>query len=226
MDKKIPQENIVNNNIDINYIDEPLVEIKNSEKIIVDMQYYKLNYKYAINKAYLRKTVYDKLIEASETLPEEYKFIILDAWRPFELQKELFENNSKRIIDRFNLNELTEVEQNNFISKYVAYPDMNSKNVPAHTTGGAVDLMLIYNDGRNVDLGIKFDEFTNKACSAYYEKDGENIEIRTNRRIIYNAMINAGFSNLPSEIWHYDFGDLNWARYTNNTCIYNAISAI
>ncbi|MFO6135399.1 hypothetical protein ACLBVR_26025, partial [Pseudomonas aeruginosa] len=33
----------------------------------------------------------------------------------------------------------------------------------------------------------------------------------------YHAMLDAGFSNLPSEWWHYDFGDQLWAWHTGAT---------
>ncbi|WP_243737176.1 M15 family metallopeptidase [Halomonas ventosae] len=31
--------------------------------------------------------------------------------------------------------------------------------------------------------------------------------------MLYHAMRGAGFSNLPSEWWHYDFGNQLWAHY-------------
>ena len=33
----------------------------------------------------------------------------------------------------------------------------------------------------------------------------------------------AGFTNLPSEWWHFDYGDKFWAYFTGNTAIYEGI---
>ena len=41
--------------------------------------------------------------------------------------------------------------------------------------------------------------------------------------ILYNSMIKAGFTNLDSEYWHYDYGDKNWADITGNDLLYAEI---
>ena len=38
-------------------------------------------------------------------------------------------------------------------------------------------------------------------------------QILDNRRLLYSVMHEAGFTNLPSEWWHYDAGDQLWAHY-------------
>ena len=40
---------------------------------------------------------------------------------------------------------------------------------------------------------------------------------------LYNAMIKAGFTNLPSEVWHYDYGNRAWAYYNKKPAIYKGI---
>ena len=37
-------------------------------------------------------------------------------------------------------------------------------------------------------------------------------EARTNRRLLYWVMTEAGFANNPTEWWHYSWGDQLWAR--------------
>ena len=45
-----------------------------------------------------------------------------------------------------------------------------------------------------------------------------------NRKILYDAMINAGFVNYPLEWWHYSYGDRMWAAYSKRTeCFYDKI---
>ena len=36
-------------------------------------------------------------------------------------------------------------------------------------------------------------------------------------------MTEVGFTNLPSEIWHYDYGDRAWAFYNNEPALYKGI---
>ena len=72
-------------------------------------------------------------------------------------------------------------------------------------------------------MGIKFDQFTNLTNTDAFENKKMNQTIKNNRRLLYNCMIKAGFTNLPSEIWHYDYGNRAWAYYKKKPAIYNGI---
>ena len=54
-------------------------------------------------------------------------------------------------------------------------------------------------------------------------KDLKSISIHNNRMILYNSMIKAGFTNLDSEYWHYDYGNKNWSDITGNDVLYDEI---
>jgi hypothetical protein len=45
---------------------------------------------------------------------------------------------------------------------------------------------------------------------------GESADLlaKKNRRLLYHAMKKAGFTNYPSEWWHYDYGDTFWGALT------------
>lgn len=199
-----------------------LVEIHDSDLIKVDMQYHKLGMDNAIDKCYLMSKVYERLKIASTYLPDGYTLVILDAYRPIELQKELFDKYSIIIEKKFHLENYSEDDKNNFINKFVSIPD--NDNPPAHTTGGAVDVTLLYN-GKYLNLGCNFDEFCDRTYTNYYKdnKDLESIKIHKYRMILYNSMIKAGFTNLETEYWHYDYGDKNWSDITGNDVLYNEI---
>ena len=184
--------------------DKELVEIKESDRIKIDLYYYKKNYKNAVDKAYTRSQVYEKLLYALSFLPKEYSFKILDAWRPFELQEELYYAYSDEIVKNFQIENMAKEEQERFISQFVAYPSKDPNNPPAHTTGFAIDLTLIKASGEEVDVGVGFDEFSDKTFTNYYEVNSINDEIKNNRRILLYSMSKAGFTNIPSEIWHYN----------------------
>ena len=205
-----------------NFLDYDLVEVSDSELIKIDMQYPKLGMDNAIDKCYLKKEVYERLKIAASYLPDGYSLVILDAYRPFELQKELFDKYSKIIEKKFHLENYSELDKNNFINNFVSIPDKN--NPPAHTTGGAIDVTLLYN-GYYLDLGCKFDEFWDRTYTNDFKDytDVESSIIQKNRMILYNCMIKAGFTNLDSEYWHYDYGNKNWSDITGNNVLYDEI---
>jgi len=47
--------------------------------------------------------------------------------------------------------------------------------------------------------------------------------VRQNRRLLCHAMHQAGFENLPSEWWHFDYGDRFWAYYRNCPAMYAGV---
>ncbi len=204
-------------------IDEKLVLLKTKNKIIVEPIYKKLNYDNALDSIYVRESLVEHLEMASKYLPEDVFLKVLDGYREYSFQEYLFNRYKSNIIKEFNLEEKSEEEKEEVISNYVSYP-INDKNfAPAHITGGAVDVTLAYKDGKAIDMGVEFDEFSNRANSDYYENEDIDEEIRTNRRILYNAMTLAGFTSLPTEIWHYDLGDKNWAYYRKKQVVYGGI---
>lgn len=209
--------------MNVNYIESPLIEIKSDSGFLLDLKYCK-KYKNAIDKCYVRKEVYDKLLEAKKYLPDNLTFKIWDAYRPIELQKELYYSYKEDIISYFKLENMSDEQQNKIINKYVAYPGWDDFSFPAHTTGGAVDLTLVdINTLEELDMGCDFDSFDELTSTMAFEEKNMDINVRNNRRILYNAMIKAGFTNLESEYWHYDYGDINWAKKTNSNVLYSGI---
>ena len=195
-----------------------LIEVRENDKIKIDMMYPKLGMKNKIDKCYLVKEVYNKLLEASSYLPRGYSFKIWDAYRPFSLQKELYNKYSKKIENIFNLDDYSFDKKQEFINHFVAYPD--KRYPPAHTTGSAIDITLI-KDGKDVDMGCSFDEFSVRSYTNYYQ-DKDSF-IHNNRMILYNCMIKAGFTNIETEFWHYDYGNRSWAKKTGNDILFDYI---
>jgi len=209
------------------FIDEELVEIKPESGIIIEMQYPLLGMEEAINKCLVRKTVYDMLMKAKKNLPEDLTFKIWDAYRPLALQKEIYYKYKDMLIETFDLQNLNEEEQENIIRNYVSLPKEDPDIPPLHATGGAIDLTLTrISDGKDLDMGVPFDSFSDLTATDAFEADGMDSIIRDNRRILYNAMIKAGFTNLPSECWHFEYGNRNWAYYNKTKAKYKGIFKI
>lgn len=205
-------------------VDSPFVLLKDGEFFDVKMQYPALGMKYAISECYVRREVFQMLLEAQRKLPKGYRLRIWDAWRPFDLQQELYDSYSKILIKDLKIDDKPFNEQQQILNNYVSLPMAVSELPPLHTTGGAVDVTLVDETGKELDMGTEFDEFSTKARTDYYEQlyDSNNT-IRDNRRILYNCMIEAGFTNLPSEWWHYDFGDRDWAYYSQKPALYKGV---
>ena len=55
--------------MNINYIESPLIEIKSDNGFLLDLKYCK-KYKNSIDKCYVRKEVYDKLLSYSQVMGE------------------------------------------------------------------------------------------------------------------------------------------------------------
>lgn len=208
---------------DCAFVSSKLVELKSMDGIDVQMQYPLLRMKHAYERCLLREEAYDRLLLARKRLPKGLHFVIWDAWRPFELQKELFELYSAELIQNMRMEQMTKEEQNKIITKYVSEPVENRELPPVHTTGGAIDLTLADESGKLLNMGTGFDSFLEATHSGYFEKPLTDTEVRDNRRILYETMTGVGYTAYAEEWWHFDYGDRFWAFYNRCPAIYNGI---
>lgn len=234
-DKPIPNVEIPNiSTYPINYNNEDIVSLSKAG-FLVDSKYYKQGIIGAYKDVYARKTVVNMLKQAESLLPDNLIFKIYDGYRPWAVQNHLWHFYRQDVVNKMlkenpNLIE-TELDEDEIDFKTLFFVSKPSKNVklPAlHNTGGAIDLTIVTKVGfHELNMGCLFDDFTNRAWSNHFEesyKDYENFtEVRDNRRLLYNVMIESGFTNLPSEWWHYDYGDKFWAHYTGNIALYEGI---
>ncbi len=119
-----------------------------------------------------------RLLEAERTLRAEgYRLVVWDCYRPLSVQREMWEI----------LPDPT----------YVADPAKGSR----HNRGAAVDVGLLRIDGEPVPLPTAHDDFTPRA-----HRDATDLppEAVTSRERLERAMVEAGWSPLPSEWWHFD----------------------
>ncbi len=200
---------------------EPFVDIYeySNGKIKVDMQYAKMNISGAIDTAFVRETVAKKLLAAQKLLPRGFTFEILDAWRPYEVQFSLYNSYRDKIINGSGT-DLSAEELEKKVCEFVSYPDKNKKISFVHSSGGAIDITILDESGKRLNMGSEFDEFTDRSYTSWYENNSTDSEIISNRRMLYNSLCSSGFTNYPSEWWHYDFGDAFWSFYTGEKAIY------
>ncbi len=161
--------------------------------IVVDL-------KYKTNDNFTKKPIYPKdfpallrpntaarLAYANLLLREQgFRIKIWDAYRPEYAQIALWEASGKD-------------------PQYVANPYTNPS---LHTHGVAVDVTLVHSDGSPAKMPTKFDDFSKRAGSNFYQTDPI---VRRNIGILKGAMRKSGFQYIHAEWWH--FIDHEYKKY-------------
>ena len=168
---------------------------------------------------FLRSSVIEKLLLAQErlsSLKPEYKLKVFDGFRPLSVQIFMIEYEKNRLSqEMFSLvfNELS-IEKKCKIEDIVAHfwsplYENIELNPPPHSTGGALDLTIVDENENELDMGTKIDELVEGAQSDFYYNTQTSYQ--TNRELLFEVMSFAGFTQLPTEWWHFSYGDQIWA---------------
>ncbi|GAB3419802.1 M15 family metallopeptidase [Massilia agilis] len=123
--------------------------------------------------------------------------VVLDALRPQRVQQQLWDTLA-----------------GTGLQMYLANPLRGS----IHSYGMAVDITLVDEHGRELDMGTGFDDMTELSHPALEEGflvAGQLTEEQVaNRRLLREAMNQAGFVGINTEWWHFDCGDRELVRRT------------
>lgn len=187
--------------------DEPLVQAVNGEFWSTKPVYFQNGWIDATPEIWVRKGVYDRLIIAAKALPAGYRLVLLDGWRPKTLQQFLFDKIHGEIVAAHP--EMSAAEIENETLHFVARPSDDPTCPSPHITGGAIDLTLADETGKILDMGGDFDEPSERSWTAAMVPP----EASERRQLLLAAMHHAGFTNLPSEWWHFDYGNWIWAWF-------------
>lgn len=171
-------------------------DVSNIPNVRVDLRYASENNFLGQNlygefrRCFLERTAAEKFRKAAQDLEKVrpgWKLLVFDCLRPRSLQQKLFaavEGTSRQ--------------------PYVANPRSGS----IHNYGLAVDLSLEDEQGREVDMGTKFDDFTPLAQPSQERESVASGKLTGaqlgNRLLLRKIMTGAGFIQLPIEWWHYD----------------------
>lgn len=169
-----------------------------------------------------RKDVALRLKKVNESLSGYgAELFILDAWRPIECQKALwqyFVEVAKSRNRRGNASAWNE-EAAKYCSDPRNFNALNPRTWTVHVTGGAIDLTLRRKgSGESLYMGGVFDDASTLSETAHFERAAANESERQaqrNRRLLYHAMAQEGFTNYPAEWWHFDYGDQMWSLMKN-----------
>jgi D-alanyl-D-alanine dipeptidase len=196
---------------------EPLVDFLDfCPKVILDRP--RFNYR---RETVVRRSVAERLSAACDRLPRGYKIAVIEGWRAPVIQKRMYLfvwNRFKELHPDWSVAKLRRV-----VNQFSAPMDL--KVPPPHTTGAALDLALVDENGNLLDMSSPYDSHDPKGF--YLKAPDLSPSALLHRTILSEAVIGAGITNYPSEFWHYSYGDQGWAyRGSEPFAIYGAITPI
>lgn len=167
----------------------------------------------------VRLSVAEKLCRAASRMPKGYGISVIEGWRAPLIQQRMYRfawNRWKSMHPDW-----SDVALKRVVNQYSA--PMDVRVPPPHTTGAALDLALVDEVGRSLDMTSPFEAHNPKAF--HLAAIGISPTAELHRRILSEALAEEGITNYPSEYWHYSYGDQGWAyRGSHPNAIYGAIT--
>lgn len=166
----------------------------------------------------VRESVRDKIRDVQTFLEQRdphHTLVISYGYRSQRVQKELYD---KALLACQKCDpDLSQEALEEKAHLFIAHPQ-----VAGHSTGGAVDATLYY-DQQEIDMGTPLYEFEagNKIMtfsSAISEQEAAY------RQILLDAFMSAGFAPFYGKWWHFSYGDKEWAYfYKKKEAIYTPL---
>lgn len=205
---------------------EPLVDLKNQNQL----RYGTPPENELTTACYtkLRKTVFEKLCRAQDDLPDGWYFKLYEGFRSIEVQKILFDEVYNKVAaDHPYMNYAELFREATRLISPVKNLD-GSINIPAHNTGGAIDIEIVTENGQLIDMGMALKDWMivePDLCLTDYQD--LNAIAKQNRKILLHVMSTNDFVNYPTEWWHFSYGDRYWAYHKKqNHAIYGSANKL
>lgn len=216
---------------------EPLTAIPLEQFAVVSPHpYEKLGATYGDRSPYyLRQGVLESLIAAQHQLAvtnPDWRIDVFDAYRPVEVQQFMVDYTFAEVVQAQGLNliELTEAQRQaiwEIVYQFWAPPNLDPATPPPHSTGAAVDITLVDNTGKTIDMGGEIDEISARSHPDYYANSIQPVEqqYHSHRQLLNDVMLQAGFRRHPNEWWHFCLGDQMWAWLCNQENPHHPVTA-
>lgn len=174
----------------------------------------------SIPELYVREGICDRLLSVNARLsPLGYELFLFDAYRPVAVQNYFHDIwVPKYLREKFPDWSTERIAEE--VGKYWAKGAASSGAIdplspPPHATGAVVDLTLRDKEsGALLFMGSDFDEVSPVSFVDHFEQEEARRQLtedealaELNRRILYFAMTEAGFTVNPNEWWHFGMGD-------------------
>lgn len=167
----------------------------------------------------IREGVAQKLCQAVEQLPRGIQMAVLEGWRAPVIQQRMYRTMWNKFQSKHPA--WSEAALRRQTNQFVA--PMSPRVPPPHTTGGALDLVLLDEDGNTLDMISPY--AANDSKGFPMNAPGLSDVARFNRELLASALEAVDLTNYPSEFWHYSYGDQGWAyRGSHGNAIYGSIS--
>jgi len=177
--------------------------------------YHKLGAPYQNVSPYmLRQGVLEALQKAQKQLQAKqpgWRIKIFDAYRPVAVQQFMVDYTFQTLRQQCP-NESEEVIAQQ-VAQFWAPPSDNPETPPPHSTGAAIDLTLVNEQGETLDFGSAIDELSPRSYPDFYDNATTVAEqcYQQRRELLRDIMVKAGFRQHPQEWWHFSLGDQMWA---------------
>lgn len=158
----------------------------------------------------IRKSVYERMKAAQKHLPDNYCFMLYEAYRPLARQVALW--NEADALLRKQYPDANEQEIRELTETFVADPFNGIGS--GHQACCAIDISLCDGNGREYDMGCECQEFCDFTATA---SKGLSAEAIKNRMILKDALEKENLINYPAEWWHFSYGDHQWAYLLGKT---------
>lgn len=155
----------------------------------------------------VRRSVADRLDAAAAALPPGVHLVLAEGWRSPADQAAIVARYRASVRAAHPGAGADEVER--LTSRYVA-----PVAVAPHVAGAAVDVTLVDDEGRELDLGSPLDATPEESDGRCFTAAEVHPGARVLRTALAAAMTGAGFVNYPTEWWHWSAGDRYWALLT------------
>jgi D-alanyl-D-alanine dipeptidase len=181
---------------------EPLVDFMEvCPGVILDRP--RFNYR---RETLVRERVAEAIRQAIARLPKDYHLAVVEGWRPMHIQRRMYLGIWQRFKEKHP--DWSDVKLRRVVNRYTA-PYDSPKVPPPHSTGGAIDVILVRADGSPYDHTTPYDRF-DPACYSM-DAPGLSAEATRTRQILKEIFAETVLTNYPSEYWHWSFGDQGWA---------------
>ncbi|WP_245530289.1 M15 family metallopeptidase [Cellulomonas flavigena] len=169
--------------------------------------------------ALVRAGVARRLAGAAAALPPGVHLVLAEGWRSPAAQAEIV--TRYRATVRAGHADADDHEVERLTSRYVS-----PVAVAPHVAGAAVDVTLVDDAGRELDLGCPLDATPEESEGRCFTDAPVPPTARVLRTALAEAMAGAGFVNYPTEWWHWSHGDRYWALTTSQrAAVYGPVAA-
>ncbi|ABW27377.1 M15 family metallopeptidase [Acaryochloris marina] len=180
---------------------------------------------------FLRKSVLAALQAAQNYLQQlqpHWQIMIFDAYRPIAVQAFMVNFTYDQVLKEKGWHAETLSSSQTEAAWQEVYglwapPNLDPKSPPPHSTGAAVDITLFdQQTDEPVFMGSEIDELSVRSHPHYFADLAQNPQTPPNekrlaeqadqnRRMMCDAMSQAGFQRHQNEWWHFCLGDQMWA---------------